>query len=163
MRTRNLLFLSAFSLLLLTACSDEDVIDEEHTFALNVWNRFTPEQFEFNIQNLEDYYHIDVTVAIDTAVYRYKQFPCALTIVTPNGEERSFRTAIALKEKERWRGEMQDGYRVVTGRVRSYFSFNHKGVHHMGILQNTSQYDLEGIHSIGLNIYKGKIDYDSFD
>ena len=33
----------------------------------------------------------------------------------------------------------------------------------MGIQQNTSQYDLEGIHSIGLNIYKGKIDYDSFD
>ena len=150
-------------LILLTSCGNKHVIDEEHTFDRNVWNRFSPERFEFNIQNIEDYYHIDVTVAIDTTVYRYHEFPCAITLVTPGGEERSFRTSIALNDKGRWRGEMQDDYRVVTGRVRSYFSFNSKGVQHMDILQNTSQYNLEGIHSIGLNIYKGKIDYSNFD
>ena len=161
MKTHNLFVILTF--LLLSSCGSKSVLDEEHIFDRNVWNRFTPEQFEFNIQNIEDYYHIDVTVAVDTALYRYKQFPCALTLITPGGEERSFRTAIALKEKERWRGEMKDGYRVVTGRVRSYFSFNSKGVQHLSILQNTSQYDLEGIHSVGINIYKGKIDYSSFD
>ena len=139
------------------------MIDEEHTFGNNIWNRFTPERFDFTLQNIDDYYHIDVTVAVDTSIYRYTEFPCAITLVAPGGESRRFRTDIALKEKDRWRGEMKDGYRVVTSRVRSYFSFNSKGEQHIELLQNTSQYNLEGIHSIGLNIYKGKIDYDSFD
>lgn len=147
-------------LIILTSCGNKHVIDEEHTFDRNVWNRFSPERFEFNIQNIDDYYHIDVTVAVDTTIYRYHEFPCAITLVTPGGEERSFRTSIALNDKGRWRGEMQDGYRVASGRIRSYFSFNAKGFHHLEVNQATSQYDLEGIHAITLSVTKAKVDYD---
>ena len=148
------------SLLLFAACGGKTIADEQHTFDGNRWNRFTPEQFDFNVGNIENYYNIDITAAVDTSRYRYSALPVMLILKAPGGEERQFYGAVVLKDKGRWRGEMTDGYRTATGRIRSYFSFNAKGTHHLDVSQATSQYDLEGVHSITLTVTKAKVDYD---
>ena len=48
-------------LLLLVSCGRKTVINEEHTFDGNIWNRFTPEEFKLSVDNIENYYHIDLT------------------------------------------------------------------------------------------------------
>ena len=78
----------------------------------------------------------------------------------PGGEERQFYGTVLFKDNDRWRGQIKDGYRTASGRIRSYFSFNNKGTHHLRVSQATSQYDLEGIHSLRLTVTKAPVDYD---
>ena len=148
---------------LFCSCGNKKILDESHTFDRNIWNRFTMEEFSFNVPNIDNYYNIDITVAVDTIRYRYDMVPIAVNLISPDGEKRRILTSVALKEKGRWRGEMQDGYRTAQGRVRSYFSFNHKGQHRMEVGQQTSQYDLEGIYSVAVHIEKAKLDYSNLD
>lgn len=157
------LLIALMGVCLLCSCGKKNILDESHTFDRNIWNRFTMEEFSFNVPNIDNYYHIDITVAVDTLHYRYNTVPLAVNIVSPDGEKRRILTSVALKEKERWRGEMQDGYRYAQGRVRSYFSFNSKGQYRMEVGQQTSQYDLEGIHSVAVRIEKAKLDYSHLD
>lgn len=156
--TKTLLLLACT--LLLAACNNRPICDEQRTFAGDIWNRFTAENFDIAVSNINDYYHLDVTAAIDTARYRYDIVPLMVNLTSPGGEERQFYGVIQLKDKGRPRGEMVDGYRVVSGRLRSFFSFNHAGTHKMAISQTTSQYDLEGIHSLSLTVTRAKLDYD---
>ncbi|MBR4738883.1 MAG: hypothetical protein IK058_02660 [Bacteroidales bacterium] len=152
--------LFAFSIFIFSSCTDKPFFDEERTFDRNVWNRFTAETFDIHVNNVENYYNIDVTVAVDTTVYRYEQVPMMFILKGAGGEERQFYGTVLLKEKGRWRGETQDGLRMVNGRIRSYFSFNRKGDFRLEVSQSTSQYDLEGIHSLTVVITKAKVDYD---
>lgn len=164
MRHKIFLFLnSTLFILLFAACSNKQVLDEERVFNRGIWNRFTPEVFSFDVPDAEDFYHIDITFVIDTALYRYTEVPLTLNLESPAGEKRFIPTTVPLKEHGRWRGEMRDGYRVVTGRTRSYFSFNHTGTHHLAVGQRTSQYDLEGVRGMTVNITKAKIDYSHLD
>ena len=55
-KTINTLLL--LGILLCTGCGSKNIIDEERTFAGDVWNRFTPEVFEVNVANTDDYYNI---------------------------------------------------------------------------------------------------------
>lgn len=150
----------AFICLTLASCGKKATFDEQRDFERDIWNRFTPEVFEVRIDKPEDYYNINLTVAFDTAVFRYGSLPLTINLYTTNNERRMFYSEVAFKENGRWKGEMHDGYRVVTQRIRSYFSFNGKGEHRMEIGQATSQYDLEGIHAIGLQIEQAPLDYD---
>lgn len=143
--------------------SDKTILDEERIFERNVWNRFTPESFSVNVPDAEAYYHINISAAVDTARYRYKEVPLNVILESPNGETRQFSTVVLLEDKGRARGEMKDGYREARARVRSYFSFNHAGKHTLKVGQQTSQYDLEGIHSISVEIETAKIDYSHLD
>lgn len=156
-RLRGLVLL--FPVLLLVSCGGKTIVDDEREFENNVWNRFTPEKFEAGISNTDAYYNIDLTVKIDTAVFRYSSLPLTVNIYSPNGEHRMFYAEVAFRENDRWKGEVQDGQRSVTTHIRTFFSFNSKGDHRIEIGQATSQYDLEGIHSIELDIYKVKLDY----
>lgn len=154
------LLIAALSALLLISCSKNTVFEETRTFKGNIWNHFTPEVFDINIDNTEDYYNIDFLAAVDTGRYRYDNVPVMIELTSPGGELRQFYGVVALKENNRWRGEMEDGYRVASGRIRSYFSFNSRGTHHMEVSHTTSQYDLEGVHSLTVVVTKAKIDYD---
>lgn len=147
------------TVLLLSSCGNKSLIDEERTFNANVWNRFTPEVFNVNVNNIEDFYDIDITISVDTTKFRYEDMPLTVNLFSPKSERRMFYANVPLKLNGRWRGEVVDGYRIVTQHIRTYFSFNCKGEHKMEIGQATSQYDLEGIHSMGLNIYKVDLDY----
>ena len=149
--------------LLLCSCN-KPLLDDERTFENNVWNRFTPEVFEVNVANIDDYYNIDVTAVIDTAVYRYRTVPLLFNLYSPAGEQRSFYAEVPFTENGRWRGEMLPGnnstLRTANRRIRAFFSFNSVGTHRMEIRQTTSQYDLEGIHSIHVSVSRAPLDYD---
>lgn len=140
------------------SCGKKNIIDEERSFA-GVWNRFTPEVFEVEVTNTEDYYNIDFTATVDTVLFRYSTLPLTVNLYSPNGERRTFYTAVLLKENGRWKGEAKGGMREVTTQVRTFFSFNSKGTHRLEIAQATSQYDLEGIDSFRLTIENTKVDY----
>ena len=154
------LLIAALSALLLISCSKNTVFEETRTFKGNIWNHFTPEVFDITIDNTEDYYNLDFLAAVDTGRYRYDNVPVMIELTSPGGELRQFYGVVALKENNRWRGEMEDGYRVASGRIRSYFSFNSRGTHRMEVSHTTSQYDLEGVHSLSVVVTKAKIDYD---
>lgn len=149
----------ALGTLLLCACGSKTVYDQEHTFSHNVWNRFTPEVFEIEVGNIDNYYDIDFTASVDTAVYRYDVLPVMVILNSPTGEQRQFYGTIPLKERGHWRGKADGSYRQATGRIRNYFSFNSKGTHRMEVSQRTSQYDLEGVQSLAVTITKAKLDY----
>lgn len=150
--------------LLLVSCGSKTILDEERTFDNNVWNRFTPQEFEVDVANIDDYYNIDATAVIDTAVYRYRTVPLLFNLHSPNGEQRSFYAEVPFTENGRWRGEMLPGnnntLRTASRRIRAFFSFNSLGTHRIEIGQTTSQYDLEGIHSLRITISKAPLDYD---
>ncbi len=146
-------------LLLLASCGKKNVIDEERSFGKGVWNHFTPEVFEVTVDNTEDYYNIDMTATVDTALFRYNILPLTVNIYSPNGERRMFYASIPTKENSRWKGEKKGNQREITARVRTFFSFNSTGTHRVEIAQATSQYDLEGINSFRLTIENTEIDY----
>lgn len=152
------LLLLSFLSLNLASCS-KNIIDEEREFGGDTWNRFKPEVFETHVSNIDAYYNIDLSVSIDTTVFRYTSLPLTVNIYSPNGEHRMFYSEVPLKENGRWKGEIDDGRRKASTHIRTFFSFNGKGEHRIEIGQATSQYDLEGIHSIELEIYKIKLDY----
>ena len=156
-RTLHCLPLLVLSFLLLS-CSGP-LLDEQRLFEHDVWNRFTPESFEVDIANTEDYYNIDVATTVDTALYRYASLPLLFTIDSPNGEHRTFYAEVPLTENGRPRGTTTDNYRTADRRIRAFFSFNSTGTHTIQVKQTTSQYDLEGIHSITLQVTKAKLDY----
>ena len=153
------LIIAALGVLLFISCGKKNIIDEERTFTGGVWNHFSPEVFDVNVSNTEDYYNIDMTATVDTSLFRYQILPLTVNIYSPNGERRMFYASIPTKENGRWKGEMKDGKRVITARVRTFFSFNSTGTHRMEIAQATSQYDLEGIESFRLTIENTEIDY----
>ena len=123
------------SLLLLSACNGSDsnsastsnktgttetkeapvgAINEERTFANNVWNSQSPEIFVIDITDSNAYYSIEFTVAIDTAVYRYETVPFYTDIFTPDGAHRHLTPEFPTKQYGRWKGEMRDGYRIIS-------------------------------------------------
>ena len=146
--------------LAMTACSrNKTLIEEEREFAGHVWNRFTPEKYEFDVHDKDEYYNIDLTVTVDTDLFRYSSLPLTVNLYSPTSEHRMFYAEIPLKENGRWKGEAEEGMRKVTSHIRTFFSFNTEGNHKLEIGQATSQYDLEGIRSMDLNIYTVKLDY----
>lgn len=144
--------------LTLFGCNKKNIFEEERSFEGNKWNRFTPEVFEIDINNTEKYYNIFVEVAVDTGRYRYTSLPLTVNLYSPNSERRMFYAEVPLTESGRPKGEMAEGYRVTSKRIRNYFSFNSKGKHRMEIGQATSQYDLEGVHRITLRIEDAPIE-----
>lgn len=151
--------LTACAALLLAACGQKKVTDERHEFKQDVWNRFSPEVFDITVKNNRDYYNIDFTVEVDTALYRYENVPFLVEMDSPAGEHRQFFPAVILKEHGVWRGESQGPYRKVRGRIRSYFSFNHEGVHRLSVKHTTPQYNLEGIHALTVTVERTEVDY----
>ena len=156
-KTTNILL--TLAVLLCMGCGSKNIIAEERTFANDVWNRVTPEVVDVTVNNTDDYYNIDVTVAADTMAFRYSLLPITVNIYSPSGERRMFYASVPLKENGRWKGEIVGDRRQVTSRIRTLFSFNAKGDHRIEIGQATSQYNLEGIGSLRLTIENTKIDY----
>ena len=146
--------------LLLCACGSKTIFEQEHMFSNNVWNRFTPELFEIEVNNINDYYDIEFSASIDTTCYRYDVLPVMVNLYGPSGEQRQFYGTIPFKDHGHWRGKNEGGFQQANWRIRSYFSFNSKGTHRMEVTQQTSQYDLEGVQSLAVTINKAKLDYD---
>lgn len=143
-----------------TASKASSLLCEERTFANNVWNSQTPEVFEINITDPDAYYTITFSVAIDTAVYRYEDFPFYANIFTPDGAHRHLSPQFPVKQYGRWKGEMRNGYRVITKQLYEYFPFSKAGKQRIEVKQATSQFNLEGIHAFAIDIKKADLDFE---
>ncbi|MBP3763295.1 MAG: hypothetical protein J6I49_05365 [Bacteroidales bacterium] len=143
----------------LTACGNTKLVDEERTFASDIWNRFTPEVFELKVTDADMYFNVDFTVEVDTVLYRYDDFPMIIDIYDTDGTHRHLTPVLKVRENGRWKGEQRDRYRRVEARLFNYFAFNAPGDYRYEVKQGTSQYDLEGIHSLRLAITEAKLDY----
>ena len=144
------------------------LIDETREFDRAVWQRFTPESFDVKVENPDDYYRIDIELVVDSALMRNEQLPLTVNMYSPDGERRMFYAYINLVEHGRWKGEMQKGrtkkgLRVMRQTIRPFFTFNDKGVYRMDIGQATSQYELEGLYSLRLDIERTEIDYKALE
>ena len=140
--------------------SKPGTLNEERTFANNVWNSQTPEIFEIDITDSNAYYSIEFTVAVDTTVYRYESFPFYVNIYTPDGAHRHLSPEFPIKQYGRWKGEMRNGYRVISKRLYDFFPFSKTGKQRFEVKQATSQFNLEGIHSFAINIQKADLDFE---
>lgn len=167
----NNFFFFAFSLLLLScggnsnssqggdaAANTPGTLTGSRTFDNNVWNSQQPEVFTIDITAPDDYYSFDLSVDIDTAVYRYQNVPFYIDIYTPDGAHRHLTPEMRIKQYDRWKGEMRDGYRHITQRIYEYFPFSKAGKQRIEVRQATSQFDLEGIHAIDISIQKADLD-----
>lgn len=152
---RTSLFILAISL---TACGNQVVLDEERTFDAP-WHRFTPLQFEVDIPNPDLYFHIDYTVTVDTALFRYNRLPLVVDIYSADGTHRHISPVVALKENGRWKGQQEGPDRVITARIHNFFTFNQRGTYRYEIKQATSQYDLEGVRALHVRIEEAKLEY----
>lgn len=154
---------------LLTSCGGKKVlIDETREFDRAVWQRFSPESFDIDINNPDDYCSINMEVVVDSAMMRSGQLPLTVNLYSPDGERRMFYAYINLKENGRWKGQMlqgrsKEGLRVIRQTIRPFFTFNNKGSYRMEVGQATSQYELEGIYSLRLVIERTEIDYKALD
>lgn len=163
------LFAVLLGVFFLTACDGKgELVNETRKFDRAVWQRFSPESFEINVNNPDDYYRIDFEVVVDSAMMRNPQLPLTVNLYSPDGERRMFYAYINLMENGRWKGEPQkgrsrDGLRVVRQNIRPFFTFNSKGTYRMEIGQATSQYELEGFYSLTLDIERTEIDYKALD
>lgn len=154
---RNILpFLLTISLL--TSCNKGIVLNEGHTFNAP-WNRFTPLQFEIDIPDADRYFHVDYTVTIDTAVFRYDRLPLVVDIYSNDGTHRHISPVVPLKENGRWKGEQHGSNRIVMARIHNFFTFNQKGNYRYEVKQATSQYDLEGVRAFSVHIEEAKLEY----
>ena len=135
-------------------------LNEERTFPNNVWNCQTPEVFEIDIKDSNAFYSITYSVAIDTSVYRYESIPFYTDIYTPDGAHRHLTPEFPIKQYGRWKGEMRDGYRIITKQLYEYFPFSKTGKQRIEVRQATSQFDLEGIHSFSIDIQKVDLDFE---
>ncbi len=133
---------------------------EERTFRNNIWNSQSPEVFEIDITDSNAYYTFVFTVAIDTAVYRYETFPFYTDIYTPDGTHRHLTPEFPVKQYGRWKGEMRDGYRIISKKLYEYFPFSKGGKQRIEVRQATSQFNLEGIHSFTIDIQKAELDFE---
>ena len=159
MKHTRLIATALLTLLLASACQQNTTYDEQHVIPSRVWNRYTPQEFEVGVSNTNNYYHIDISVTVDTTLYRYDAFPLMVKMQGPAGETRTFKANIATRQNGHWMGEPAgDTRRTVSMRVKKFFSFNDKGSYRFLIDQATSQYNLEGACGLGLKVSRAKLD-----
>lgn len=100
----NRIALLAVTTILLVSCTNKSVIDEVRTFDSDKWNRFSPEVFNLDVKNIDNFYDIDICVSVDTAVFRYEDLPLTVNLYSSNRERRMFYANVPLKQNGRWRG-----------------------------------------------------------
>lgn len=122
--------------------------------------RFEPEEFIVNVPSEEDYYNIEMTICLDTNIFKGKEFPLVVNMISSEGEQRMFDAHIPLfnfKEGSRI-GTFEDTFQTSSNIVRKYLSFNRKGDFKLQIKQGTSKYELHGIKSIGVKVEKADME-----
>ena len=141
-----------------TSCK-KTLTDETHNLPNATWARFEAQKFQFNVKNIDNCYHIVLTVNIDTTTYKENTLPLVVNMTSEGGETRMFYSNIKLRDKKGKRyGDVVGNYQTASARLRSYMYFNNKGQQNIAIKQGTSKYELPGITSVNLRVEKAKLE-----
>ncbi|MBR1851040.1 MAG: hypothetical protein IJ789_06670 [Bacteroidales bacterium] len=142
-----------------TSCSNNTIFSDERTFDNDDWRRFSKENFDVQIKDVESCYHLCFDMWIDTTRFREQLLQLAVNMESPTGDRRMFPAYVHIREHGRWQGEMEGNLLHVKDRLRQYFFFNSKGEQHIEIEQATNRYDLYGVNRIKFHIEKAELAY----
>lgn len=158
MKIKYCLFGLLFSIFFVS-CKSDVLVNEIRIFDNNIWMRFEPENFEVNVDNIEDCYDIYLNLVVDTARLKEDVVPLTFNMNSPNGERRMFRTLVNIKNKNGiLLGEPHDdGYVYFKHKARNYFFFNAEGVYEIVVGQATNRYELHGIKSVELIVERAEL------
>ena len=159
MKKTIIILLLAVSLGWLSACGSKVLFDESHNIS-GAWNRFKPDTFVVDVNNVDELYDLYLTVTVDTSRYHATSLPVHINVLSELGERRMFPCSITLCDNHGvWKGEWHEGRLVVDQRVRDCFSFNRKGSHTVTVGQATHYYDIDGVRSLRLHIMPTEMAY----
>ena len=147
-------------MLLLSACGRGVIYEDNHDIANSNFLRFTPENYEVSVKNIDDCYDIYVSITVDTAVFQGNSIPLIVNVHSPNDDSRMFRNTVSLRDKQgNWKGSLDGSKLTSVQLVRHYYFFNVKGKHRVEVGQATHKYDLYGVDAVGLKIMKADLVY----
>ncbi len=152
-------FLILVSALLVSSCGRSVLVEETHFFENGRWQRFEPEVFTFDVDNLDDCYHVILSLCYDTNSITALSLPLHITFYADSNERHSVTPNLQLKDKlGRPKGFMVDSYCTVTDTIMKYRFFNHKGTQTFMLKQRTEKYELNGVNSILFKVEKAHVD-----
>lgn len=154
------ILLFTFAALLFASCGNKVILDQTSQFKDDTWLRFQPENYAFNVKNIDDCYNFTVTVDVDTSRFHEAGLPLMLEIKSPEGETRTIFNTLLLRNHEgTLMGEFVDGYLHVHQVVRQFYFFNIPGDYTVALSQRTNKYEIYGIHNASIRIEKAKLEY----
>lgn len=143
----------------LTGCGKGKLLEEYHRFSNLSWNRFDILTFETNLEKQENLYDISLAVR-HLPEYPYDHLDIHLTIISPDGSERSSAHTIEIKDKEgRLLGKGLGDYWDVVLRVMEGITLTGPGKLIVEIENKMTRLETPGIIEIGLIIRESKQKY----
>lgn len=141
--------------LLFVSCGKKTVLDETHNFNNQIWMRFEPEKYQFEIKNTEDCYDIIFRIRLDTTTFTSEELPLIVDLFNGNEEHRNFTvTAKVHTNKGTLNGTRMAQFVDLEVPAKKYFFFNVSGTQRIEVKQATSHYELPGVNSLGVTIQK---------
>lgn len=155
MKTNKILSLFALALgcYLLAACGNKVCIDETHNFNNNTWLRFEPEEFHFDVKDIDAGYNVIVTLRYDTVAYPASTLPLVVDYFSDTNELRNYEHLLRLKQVDGKRlGETLGEYCTVVDTLDAMRIYNRKGTYTYRIKQATSKYEIYGFSSLSFKV-----------
>lgn len=142
------------------SCNNKTLLNEDHTFVNDTWQRFKPEHFDVNVTRPDDCYNFLLTITFDTSRYHQNSLPIILEIESPDHEKRTlFSTLLLRNNNGNWLGSFSEtGDLVISQTIRQFYFFNTTGTHSVNLSQRTSKYEIYGIRNLNLTIEKVEVE-----
>lgn len=141
--------------LCLAGCGKKMLLDETHNFPDSKWLRFEPEEFLFEVSDIDACYNLTVTVSYDTTVLTDRMLPLSVDYFSdPNEQHHLTRDIVLVDRQGVRRGEVLGQFCTITDTIGRYQMFNRKGEYTYRVKQRTSRYEMGGISSLGLKVEK---------
>lgn len=148
---RKITFLIAtISLFSFVACTNSVFFEKEVSFSKKGWNRFRPEEFQFEIKDTDRRYNINFEIKLNDS-FRHYSLPMYYSIDDGSGaESRSGRFSMRIKDLEEnfLNPADENGIYLFEQKFQANKKFNTLGTYKYTLEHGTSNYDLEGVVSI---------------
>lgn len=139
--------------LLFVSCKNKTILDETHNFNNQVWMRFEPEKYQFEITNTEDCYDIIFRIRLDTTVFTSEELPLIVDLFNGNEEHRNFTVTAKVHTKNgTLNGTRMAQFVDLELPAKKYFFFNASGTQRIEVKQATSHYELPGVNALNVTI-----------
>lgn len=139
----------------LAGCGNNVLLDETHSLPDNKWLRFEPEEFHFEVSDINACYNLSITVNYDTTLLTDRTLPLSVDYFSDVNEQHHLTRDIPLIDHQgNRRGDVLGRYCTISDTIGRYQVFNRKGEYTYRIKQRTSRYEMNGVSSINLKVVK---------
>lgn len=150
MKRKITFFLLTITLFGFVACTNSTYFEKEVVFTKKGWNRFRPEEFQFEIKNADKRYNINLEVKLNDS-FQHLSLPMYYSIDDNSGaENRTGRFSMRIKDLEEkfLNPADKNGIYTFEQNFQANKKFNAPGTYKYTLEHGTSNYDLEGVVSI---------------